>query len=132
MKTSDKFGCALLVGLALLVFLYGFDGVDAQHPAHTPGWHSTHSTATSGDVAIKTSAGVLHTVTVDTVATTAGNVVLKNSADGTGTDTIVNIYIDDAATFQPFTLILDAEFDTGLYADWDGTAAGTSISVSYW
>jgi hypothetical protein len=120
-----------VVAIMLRALLSPVDAQVAQRRPAGGGWKFSYQTATGGDAAVKTSAGILHSVTIDDVATTAGNVVLENSTDGSGTDTILNIYIDDAATFTPRTLILDVAFDTGLYVDFDGTLAGASISIAY-
>ncbi len=123
---------AIIAGFILLVPVFFGEPAEAQHPSFTPGYHVTYALDTSGDVAIKASAGVLHSVTVSNIPSTAGSFALENSVAGAGADIICDVYVDDATTWIPFTLILDCEFDTGLYLDFDGTLAGSAVTITYW
>lgn len=128
----------LVVAVAVLALAGSFvaavldNTAEAQDPRFTLGHHVTYALDTAGDVAIKASAGVLHSVTVSNLPSTAGSFALENSVAGAGTDIIVDVYVDDAATWIPFTLILDCEFDTGLFLDFDGTLAGSAVTITYW
>lgn len=133
MKRSEMMLIVVLLGAALVgAMILSNEKAEAQDPRFTKGHHVTYALDTAGDVAIKASAGVLHSVTVSNLASTAGSFALENSVAGAGTDIIVDVYVDDAATWIPFTLILDCEFDTGLFLDFDGTLAGSAVTITYW
>lgn len=87
-----------------------------------------HCTA---DTQVCAHAGVLHTVTINGPATTAGKITLYDSLTETGT-VIAVISVGLKSESQGIScLIFDTKFSTGLYAGFDGTIAGADITISY-
>lgn len=88
-----------------------------------------YSTATA-DALIKSGEAIVHSVTFSPTdaAATAGSIhVLDATSTGTGTTTS---YYLTAAYHEPYTVVLDAVFDNGLYIDFD-TTADVNVTVTY-
>ena len=91
-----------------------------------PSYSYTHITA---DAAVKSGAGVLHTVTISSDATaTAGTIVIYDNTAESGT-VIASITVT-AAYYTPVTLTFDAAFATGLYVGFT-TTADVDVTVTY-
>ena len=83
----------------------------------------------TGDTAVKSGAGVLHTVTMSSdAAATAGTVILYDNTAESGTAIATITFV--AAYLAPVTLIIDAAFATGLYAGVT-TTADVNITLTY-
>lgn len=75
----------------------------------------------SADTLLKTGAGVLHLMTCASDATaTAGSIVLYDNTAESGT--ILHTFTVAAQYYQPFTVVFDAVFSTGLYIGYTTTA----------
>lgn len=87
-----------------------------------------HCTA---DTQVCDHAGVLHTVTINGPATTAGKITLYDSLTEAGT--VIAVITVGLKTESQGTscLIFDVAFSTGLYAGFDGTIVGADITISY-
>lgn len=86
----------------------------------------------AADASVKSGAGFLHTITCSTTAgaaATAGAITLYDNTAESGTS-IQTIGVT-ATAFNPYTLVLDVSFGTGLYVGYDGTAAGVNCTVAY-
>ena len=83
------------------------------------------------DGAVKASAGFLHSVTCagNDAAATAGDMTIRD-ATSAGAGTVVQALNFQAAWLQPFTVIVDASFATGIYFDFT-TTADVMCSASY-
>lgn len=91
----------------------------------------TACTDKTADASCKASAGFVHTISCagTDAAATAGDVALRD-ATSAGSGTIVKQIGFAAAFQQPFTLILDQSFATGIYLDFT-TTADVACNVSY-
>jgi len=91
----------------------------------------TYCADKTADAACKASAGFVHTISCagTDAAATAGDVALRD-ATSAGTGTIVKQIGFAAAFQQPFTLIIDSAFSTGIYLDFT-TTADVACAVSY-
>lgn len=85
----------------------------------------------TADAACKASAGFVHTISCagTDAAATAGSVALLDSTSA-GAGTTVKTIGFAAAYLQPFTLIIDSPFSTGIYLDFT-TTADVGCTVSY-
>lgn len=85
----------------------------------------------TSDTLVKTGVGFLHAITIAQAdaAPTAGTInILDNTAAGAGTKLFSwNLTTD---VFTPFTVIVDANFSIGLYADFT-TTADVNVFLSY-
>ena len=75
--------------------------------------------------------GVLHAVTINKAATTAGVITLYDSLTEAGTVIAAITVALKTEAQAPATLTYDVGFTTGLYAGFDGTIAGADITISY-
>jgi hypothetical protein len=91
----------------------------------------SYSADATADAQVKASAGFVHTLSCagTDAAATAGSVALRD-ATAAGAGTIVKTIAFAAAFQQPFTLIIDAAFATGIYLDFT-TTADVACVVSY-
>ena len=91
----------------------------------------SYCAALTADGACKASAGFVHTISCagTDAAATAGSVALRD-ATAAGAGTVVQTIGFAAAFQQPFTLIIDSAFSTGIYLDFT-TTADVACSVSY-
>ncbi len=91
----------------------------------------TPSGAITSDTLVKTGVGFLHSITIAQAdaAPTAGTItILDNTVAGSGTQLFSwNL---TTAVFIPFTVIIDASFSVGLFADFT-TTADVNIFLSY-
>lgn len=79
---------------------------------------------------VKTSTGVLHTITINRPDTTASAIVtVYDGLDNTGTE-IAIITMDTAVFVVPATLTYDVAFTTGLYLEFSH-AVTADLTVSY-
>ena len=85
----------------------------------------------TADASCKASAGFVHSISCagTDAAATAGDVALRD-ATSAGTGTIVKQIAFAAAFQQPFTLMINAPFSTGIYLDFT-TTADVACEVSY-
>lgn len=87
-------------------------------------------TKLTADGQVKAGAGVLHslTFTTDDAAPTAGTIVVYDSLTETGTQ----IYEENITTtaFKGYSVILDANFSTGLYIGFT-TTADVNVIATY-
>lgn len=91
----------------------------------------TNSGIKVADALIKTGAGFVHTVTFapqDAVPTAGTISILDSVAAGAGT--AIFTWVLPATIFNPFTLILDVTFTTGLYFDFT-TTGDVNVNASY-
>lgn len=85
----------------------------------------------TADTQVSAHPGVLHTVTINGPATTAGKITLYDSLTETGT-VIATLTVGLKTESQGIScLVFDDRFTTGLYVGFDGTIAGGDITVSY-
>jgi hypothetical protein len=84
----------------------------------------------TADTLVKTGAGFLHTITVaqTDAAPTAGTIVLYDNTAESGT--IIQTISFTTTVFNPFTLIYDGTFSTGLYVGFT-TTADVNVTLSY-
>ncbi len=91
----------------------------------------TPSGAITSDSLVKAGVGFLHSITISQAdaAPTAGTItILDNTVAGSGTQLFSwNL---TTAVFIPFTVIIDASFSVGLFADFT-TTADVNIFLSY-
>lgn len=84
----------------------------------------------SADALVKTGAGKLHslTFTCDDAAPTAGTIIVFDSITEAGTQ----IYEETFTTtpFRGYTVVLDTQFDAGLYVGFT-TTADVNVTVAY-
>lgn len=93
------------------------------------GFNYVHCTS---DTLVKSGAGVLHSVVINKLATTAGVVTLCDAITEVAPAIAAITISTVAAPYQnPVTLLYDIKFTTGLYAGFDGTIAGADITISY-
>ncbi len=85
----------------------------------------------TGDTLIKTGRGTVHTVTFtpNDAAATAGTITLFDNTAESGTALLGPIAFI-AAYAAPVTLILDAQYKTGLYVGFT-TTADINVTVTY-
>lgn len=90
----------------------------------------TYNAVIVADAQIKAGAGLLHTVTIscNDAAPTAGSIILFDSLTEANTQIFNHTFT--TTPFVPFTVILDAKFNTGLYAGFT-TTADVNVSISY-
>ena len=90
---------------------------------------SASGVLTSG-TAVKSGAGFLHTVTFsqNDAAPTAGTIDIYNNTAGSGTKLFS--WTLDTTVFQPFSVVLDIPFSTGLYVDFT-TTNDVNVVCSY-
>ncbi len=82
------------------------------------GWPYTHVAA---DALVKTGRGILHGITLNGWSV-AGDLTLYDSlTEAGGVIGIIRITAAVQVSFQPITFLYDLEFNTGLYAGFDGT-----------
>ena len=83
------------------------------------------------DAAIKSGAGFVHTITISQAdaAPTAGTIQVRDSTSA-GAGTVMFEWNLTTAVFNPFTIILDASFGTGLYIDFT-TTGDVNVQGSY-
>jgi hypothetical protein len=92
-------------------------------------WKYKHCAA---DTQVSDHKGVLHSVTINGPATTAGKITLYDNTAESGTDIIAILSVGLKTESQGITcLIFDCEFSTGLYVGFDGTIVGADITVTY-
>ena len=86
---------------------------------------------TSSDLLVKSGAGVLHSISFsqDDAAPTAGTIDIYDNTEGSGTK--IWSWTLTTAVFLPFTVILDARFETGLYIDFT-TTADVNVTATYY
>jgi hypothetical protein len=84
----------------------------------------------TADTLVKTGAGRVHTVSVGatTATPTAGLLSIYDSTTEAGT-VIFSSWV--FATDPGHSIILDAEFQTGLYVSYDGALANFTVTVTY-
>lgn len=84
----------------------------------------------TADTAVKSGAGFLHTVTFaqTDAAPTAGTIILYDNTAESGT--IIQTVSFTTTVFQPYTLIYDGNFTTGLYVGFT-TTTDVNVTVSY-
>jgi len=90
----------------------------------------TYNAVIVADALIKTGAGVLHTLTIscNDAAPTAGTIIIYDNTAESGT--IIFNHNFTTTPFMPFSVVLDAKFNTGLYAGFT-TTADVNLSISY-
>jgi multisubunit Na+/H+ antiporter MnhF subunit len=77
--------------------------------------------AVSSDTLVVSGAGLLHTVACNSdAAATAGSIILYDNTAESGT--VLWSWTVSAVEYQPFSVILDAAFATGLYIGYTTTA----------
>jgi hypothetical protein len=83
------------------------------------------------DALIKTGAGFVHTITISQqdAAPTAGTIQIRDAV-AAGAGTIIFEWVLTTAVFMPFTITLDATFNTGLYVDFT-TTGDVNVQGSY-
>ena len=82
------------------------------------GWPYVHVTA---DTQVKGARGILHSVVLNGL-TTAGDLTIYDSLTETGTViAVLHLDVTTSISMQPITFLYDCEFNTGLYAGYDGT-----------
>lgn len=84
----------------------------------------------TADTLVKTGAGFLHTITVaqTDAAPTAGTIIIYDNTAESGT--IIQTISFTTAVFNPFSLIYDGTFSTGLYIGFT-TTNDVNVTVSY-
>lgn len=87
--------------------------------------------AITGDTAVKSGSGFLHTVTFapNDSAPTAGSIIIYDNTAESGTQ-IFNWSGITTTWFVPFTLTFDVSFSTGLYVGFT-TTGDVNVTVSY-
>jgi len=84
----------------------------------------------AADALVHTGPCVLHSIVLNGI-TTVGDVVVYDGIDNTGTVVATfNLRTAVHVSFQPFTALYDCEMATGIYFDYDATAAG-NFTVMY-
>jgi hypothetical protein len=87
----------------------------------------------TADTAVKSGAGLLHSITVTQPASatpTAGVLTVYDNTAESGT-VIFQHYFPASAVAAPVTIPLNAKFSTGCYAAYDGTLAGLAFTIAY-
>jgi hypothetical protein len=93
------------------------------------GFDYKHLTA---DGQVKAGKGMLHTVTINKPATTAGVITLYDSLTEVA-PVIAAITVGLKTEGQGIScLVFDLAFQTGLYVGFDGTIVGADITVTYY
>ena len=84
----------------------------------------------TADTLVKTGAGFLHSITFaqTDAAPTAGSIIIYDNTAESGTK--IQTVNFTTAVFQPYTLIYDGTFNTGLYIGFT-TTNDVNVTVSY-
>jgi hypothetical protein len=87
-------------------------------------------TRVTGDTAVRTGAGKLHSISIapTTATPTAGLVTVYDSTAESGT-AIFSEWV--FATTPGHTVVLDCTVSTGIYVGFDGTLANVSVMVTH-
>ena len=128
MAVQEKLIAATQTAISTAVESYGALDESTDSVLAYPAGHSV--TTITADTAVKSAAGVLHTLTFscNDAAPTAGTIIVYDNTAESGTILFSETF--DTTHFRAYTVSLDVTFATGLYVGFT-TVADVNCTVSY-
>ena len=104
-------------------------------------WNFTHRALSGGDLLVHTGQIVLHAVTINSPATTLGDLTIRDGTDATGTIVaVIDMQTHTAETavgvftagdrFTPTTIFFDIQLTTGLFLDVNASG-GADVTIMH-